>query len=287
VCGACSVNLYPPQRLQPLDLDKVRAAQAMVAKRILTAREDFTEFVSLAAVNQEGLPVELTEMHLAWHRHVDYCWSTGRRCMILAHFGSGKSSSFAVPLLAWMIGRNPQVRCKVVTNSDDNSKQRVAGVRRIIESSTYRYIFPAVRPGGRWTEKDFTVERKGAALDATMQARPVFGKGIGQRADILLFDDVCDQSNSGTLQSRRKVRDTVEQTWLSRLEPGNRGYVLWVATPWHVDDTTHHLMNTPGWCTLRQWVSEDCERIEQEVLGADLDYPGIAIDTAVGNRAVG
>ena len=60
---------------------------------------------------------------------------------------------------------------------------------------------------------------------------------------------------------------------MSRLEPDGR--TLYIGTPWHLDDATHHLMQRQGWCTLIQRVSSDCQTIEQELIGAPdpIAYP--------------
>lgn len=247
------------------------SAWAALERRNQTCRRNLTEFVREAARNEEGEPIHLAPMHLAWHRHLDYCWSNGLRCMIMAHFGSGKSSSFAVPVIAWLVGNDIQRRVKVVSNSDDQAKQRVSAVKRLMESAIYRRIFPVVHPGNKWADHELFVQRRGFSLDPTVQARGVFTTGIGGRADVTVFDDVVDQKNSEDFAQRRRVRNLVDQTWLTRLEP-MKGLVLWIATPWHVDDATHGLMVTPGWCTLVQKVNADCTGIDQEVTGA---LPGV------------
>jgi hypothetical protein len=62
-----------------------------------------------------------------------------------------------------------------------------------------------------------------------------------------------------------------DRVWMSRLEP--HGRALLVGTPWHQADLHHELLRRPAWCVLRQWVSEDLSRIEQEVYNPPLDYP--------------
>lgn len=247
-------------------------AQAIVYERTMRARHDLCEFIELVVSDDHGAKLRLADMHRQWVAHVNYCWERGLKAMILAHFGSGKSSSLAVPAVAWLLGRDPNKRIKVVTNDDSNATRRVGGVAKIIESPIFREVFPRARKGAQWTSHELFLRREGFALDPSVQARGVLSTGIGGRADFILFDDVVDQKNSMDSGQRQKILDVVEQTWLSRLEPDAR--VLWVATPWHASDATHQFMQRPGWCSLVQRVSADCAHIEQEVLGAsDLDYP--------------
>lgn len=239
------------------------------------ARGSFLAFVEQHVKDESGRPVTLADIHRSWHRHLSYCWGNGLKCMIMAHFGSGKSSAFACPLAAWVIGNNTQARIKFVCNGDAQARQRVASVKSLIESPRYRYTFPNVKPGAKWSAGELYVRRKGFSIDPSIQARGVMTKGIGGRADVILFDDVCDQLNSDQEASRTKVKSLVDSTWLSRLDQG--GKVLWIATPWHENDATMALSRSPGWCTLIQRINEDFTQIEQEVLGG---LPGIPYPVA-------
>lgn len=241
-------------------------AAAQFNLRVRRARTDLSEFARLAVRDDHGRSLELAPMHRAWVAHVGYCWERGLKAMVIAHWGSGKTSTLAVPLIAHKLGGDPNLRVKIVTNDDANAVRRVGGVARLAESPVYRAVFPQIRRGTKWTDRDLFLKRTGSALDPSVQARGLFTIGVGGRADIIVFDDVVDQQNSMEHTSRAKVLNFVEQTWLSRLEPDGR--VLWIATVWHQDDATHHLMQRPGWCTLLQRVSEDCSCIEQELLGA-------------------
>lgn len=182
------------------------------------------------------------------------------------------TSSLIVPLITWLVGRDPNVRIKVVTNDDAGAAKRVNAAKRIIESDEYRRVWPNVRQGDRWTDHEIYVRRLGSSPEPTVHARGIFTTGIGGRCDALLLDDVVDQKNSTDPAQRKRVLDLCEQTWFSRLEPD--GKILYVATSWHQQDASHVLMQQKGWCTLVQRVSQDCLQIEQEVLGAyDGQYP--------------
>ena len=244
------------------------AARAMMTVR---ARGDLGTFITAVVQDDHGNALDLSPMHQSWLQHMNYCWSHHLRCMVLAHFGSGKSSTLAVPAVAWLLGHNPGLRVKVVTNDDSNAVRRVSGIANIMESSAYHDIFPRFHKGTKWTDHELYVQRSGHALDPSVQARGVLTTGIGGRADLIVFDDVVDQRNSMDPSQRRKVASLIDGTWLSRLEPDAR--VLYVATLWHLDDATHHLLARKGWCSLKQWVSDDCQTIEQEVHGAGPDYP--------------
>lgn len=253
-------------------------SQSKLSVRVRSARKELRDFIPLIVRNDHGNPLYLSPMHLQWIAHVEYCWSRRLRAIVLAHFGSGKSSTLAVPLACHLLGQDQNLRIKVVTNDNDNAMKRVNAVKRIIESPPYSKVFPNVEEGEKWTNHELYLKRTGFAIDPSVQARGVLTTGIGGRADVILFDDVCDQKNSMDSQQRKKVLSLIEETWLSRLEPDGR--VLWIATVWHQDDATHHLMRREGWCTLVQKVSDDCTCIEQEVVGDMGGYPEVIPDTS-------
>ena len=183
------------------------------------------------------------------------------------------SSSLAVPLCSWLMGRDITTRIKIITNDDPSAVKRVGACKRTIESPAYRQVFPEVRRGDRWTDHELYLRRSGySTIDPSLHARGVNTTGIGARADYEIFDDVVDQKNAMDPAQRKKVLDLMEGTWLNRLEPTGRA--LAIGTAWHQGDAHHILMHRPGWCTLIHRVSLDCSCIEQEVLGAtDGLYP--------------
>jgi hypothetical protein len=241
-------------------------------RAVRDARDTFHKFTPLVVLNASGAPIQYSTIHLSWIAHVNYCWEHGLHAGLFAPFGHGKSSAFGLPLLAWLIGRNTQERIKIVCAGDDHAAQRVGLVKMILESPSYRAVFPNVVPGGKWTDHMLFVERSGFAIDATLEARGVFTKGVGGRATTILFDDVCDLSNSGGTNNltRDRVKDFITKQWMSRLEP--RTHVLYLATPWHADDASYFLQKQAGWCWLTQRISADFRSIEQEVQGAGADY---------------
>lgn len=239
--------------------------------RVARARRHMSEFGPLVTLDHMGNAIEYSSIHLSWVWHLTYCWNRKLHCALLAPFGHGKSSGFAVPLLTWLVGQNPQYRIKVVSAGDQAAAARVEAAKQIIESPRYREVFPKIEVGRKWTNHEAFVKRKGEALDPTIHARGVETKGMGGRADFILFDDVVDDMNSMELEQRNKIKRYVHMKWMSRLHP-ETGRALWLATPWHVDDATHELMGMKGWCLLRQPVAQDLMSYEQEVYGAGPDY---------------
>ncbi len=251
--------------LSPQDL--IVKANAAYLKGHKMARRSLPEFVSQVVKDENGQPVLPSHLQLAWLFHLTYAWNRGMHAMIWAPFGSGKTSAFAVPLSAWMLGNNPQLRIKFVCNSDSAAAARVEGAKTMIDSDEYKRIFPEVKRGAKWTGHEAYIRRAGAALDPSLHARGVDTKGIGGRADIIVFDDVVDLENSTEFLQRDKIKQRVHQMWMSRLDPA-KGRALYICTPWHVDDLSHELLTLPNWCTLIQRVNPTLTGFDQEVYGA-------------------
>lgn len=255
--------------------DERARREALVAVRlelaVQQARQNFTEFVKLCVVDEKGNPFMLEPLHKSWHDHVAFCWRRGLRAGIMAHWASGKSAGLVVPLPAWLIGRNPNLRIKIVCSSTELARERAEAVKALVQSPMYRRVFPHIKPGSSWKAAEFTVLREGQSTDQTLQAKGIFGKGVGKRADVLIFDDVVDQLNAAEPAQRKKVREFVTNTWMGRL--WTEGKVLYIGTPWNTDDATFHLMRRPDWCFLVQRVDESVSFLEQEVHGAPPDYP--------------
>lgn len=248
-------------------------AEAAYHQKLRRARGNLAAFIEVAGRDADGDRIELDYIHRAWIVHVNYAWNRAKNAMIMAPFNSGKTSTMACPLAAFLIGQNPQIRIKMVCANDDMAKQRVGSIKGLIESYEYRKVFPEVRPGKRWDVHDAVVERAGFAHDPTIQARGVLTEGVGGRADIVIFDDICTQRNSEEQASRAKIRTFARGTWLSRLD-GPEARAMAFATAWASDDFTNDLKNDPKWCTLLQRIQlPDMEHYEQEVFGAGPDYP--------------
>lgn len=250
---------------------RLRLAGASIYHR-RRAQKYFHEFAPMIVRDDRGDLIDYADMHLAWCYHLAYCWANDLHCAIISHFGSGKSSGFAVPLSAWLLGKDPNLCVKYISHSDALARRAVSGAKTIIEDPEYKRIFPGVVPGEKWAEHEAFLVRSGKALDPSLHAMGVDSKGIGGRADVIVFDDVCDEKNTESEDVRRKIKLRVHRTWMSRRRHPRTSRVLWIATIWHDDDATSELLTLPGWCTLIQRVNADCSGLEQEVHGASADY---------------
>ncbi len=215
--------------------------------------------VEALAIEQETWSIEVDDLHT-------YV-SDG----VILHNTSG----FSVPLITWMVGNNPNIRIKILTNDDEGAQRRCVAAKKIIESNVYKAVFPQIIKGDKWTDHEIIVKRSGQMVDPTIQSRGINTTGVGSRADLIVIDDIVDQKNSLDPEQRKRILDILNETWLSRLVPD--GKVMWIGTAWYLGDATLESAQRPGWATLIQRVTDDCDKITQElVCGGDVStYPGL------------
>lgn len=259
------------------------AASAALRSKYEECRTSFHPFVEFVMRDEEGFSLKQATIHRLWHLHAEWCWKVGRIPAILAPFGHGKTSQMTIGRTAFEIGQDVNARTKIVCQNDQKAMERVMGISAMISSARYRAVFPGVRPvsnqkaskakiQSKWTQHEVFLDRPGFSIDPSIQAAGVLSAGTGGRADLLVFDDVVDQRNAIDEPAlRQKIIDNIDNVWMHRLEPSGR--VLFIGTPWHQADFTHVILNRPAWCVLRQWISEDFKRVEQEVYNAPDGYP--------------
>lgn len=185
-----------------------------------------------------GEPINLCEMHQEWHRIM----SERDRCILIAPRGHGKTTNLIGRIL-FEIGRNPNLRIKIVSNTDDNAKKRIAVLAKHITSNTRLHrVFPNLKPHGKdeWSKQRIFVQRTMIAPDPSIEGYGVRSSGTGSRSDLIIFDDVCDRNNTLTNPGmREKVSEAVKTDWLATLTPNGRAWMI--ATLWHKKDITHEL----------------------------------------------
>lgn len=267
----------------------LQALELALMRRAIRARTDFNEFAPFVLRDNLGTPVEQAAIHRVWHAHVDSVWAseilpgTPMLCGVLAPYGHGKTQQLVVGRAAWEIGRDINLRAKIISNVDPRAMERLLGIQALIRSQAYREIFPHVRQvtaeearregkPARWTQHELYLARPGFAIDASIHAAGVTSAGTGGRADLEFFDDCVDEQNALAKPVMRDlIAQKIDNVWLQRLEPNGR--VLYVGTPWHQADYSHRILKDRRWCVLRQWISNDQSRIHQEVYNPPANYP--------------
>lgn len=195
-----------------------------------------------------GAAIRMAPMHRVWHRLADMY----PRLNLIAHIESAKSQNLSVGRVLYELGRKPNTRCVIVSNTAAQAQKLVRTIAGYIENSEeLKEVFPGLKknPDGPWTLTQLAVERKGQPKDASVQAIGVHGSIVGARIDLLILDDVLDYENVRTPGLRQDLWEWVHSTLFGRLTSGAR--VISVGNAYHRDDLLHRLERNPIWHTIR------------------------------------
>jgi hypothetical protein len=237
------------------------------------AREDPNLFTQWVLKDQQGARVRQAPLHRLIQDFWDWCVEQGRHGLILAPWGHGKSEQTAIARPLYALGRDPNLRIKLVCNSDENARARVLSLRRYLEQDPdLARVFPDLRLGReeKSTSK-LTVHRDGLGKDPSVEAFGIMSSSLGSRSDLLVCDDIVDLKNAIQQPAMRpKVAQAFREGFLSRLEP--EGICLYIATVWHMDDLTMQMRKTAeqghGFAALVVAVSDDVSRLDVQVHNA-------------------
>lgn len=230
------------------------------------ARRDVSEFCQLVFRDPSGQPWVQQPFHREWQQLLPL--EGPARLLIGAPRESAKSSQVAVARVLWELGRNPQLRVKIVCATEQLARDLVAEIQRHLEwNPLLQQVFPRLRPSpkGPWTREALLLERDSIAKDPSVAAHGILSSGVGGRADLIVFDDVCDQRNA-VLQPalREQVKQALQETWINLLGP--KGRAVYTGTVWHQDDLTMELRGHPEW---RHWWRPARDEVTKEPLWPD------------------
>lgn len=249
----------PEQELDAMADDYARQSHALFCERVLKNPET-------------GGYCEMADVHALASEHVEEAWAGGYFAGVVMPWDHGKTMTGVVGRTLYELGRNPNLRVKIICNADEMAKQRVQAIGDYISGDEdFQRVFPGCRPSvsetrgatQRWTSSRLLLERDVPSPDQSLEAWGILSSGMGGRADVLLFDDPVDHKNAIVNPGMRTtVKEVYKNVWLSRLVPS--GKVAYFATVWHEDDLTREQMRNPRFFWLVVRVSEDASCLECE-----------------------
>ena len=180
------------EQLSPRDIALLE--QAVIEKARVDSKI-FTQYV----YSYKNAP-----FHDMWHNFVDD-YQSGE---LLSYRGSGKTEQITIPRSCFEIGKNPNIRIKIATESDDLASKILSKIEgTILDNDRYHKVFPHIRRSKRgvWSRKALTVERKENLKDPTIEATGILTARTGGRADLIWFDDICGLRNTLLFPKMRGV----------------------------------------------------------------------------------
>lgn len=160
--------------------------------------------------------------------------------------GVGKTTLFVHDLVAWLLCRNRNTRVLLGSRAQRQADSYVLRLKRTFERTepvladpkrkirglehdaegTLVFDYGRFRPLGaeQWRTSQFVVLQPDDAAIAEKECS-VAGYGLdgpylGQRFDLVIWDDLVDSKHLRTLESREKLQDRWEDEMETRLEPG-------------------------------------------------------------------
>lgn len=148
--------------------------------------------------------------------------------------------------ILWEIGKNPNIRIKIATESGDLAKSLLSKITATItQNEKFKEIFPIIKPdrSGEWSSTKIRVERSIQSKDATIAVSGVLTSKTGGRCDLLILDDIVGQRSALIIPKLRSVvKDTIFSNWMPMLD-GPEARWWCIGTPWHIEDVVSHFRN--------------------------------------------
>ena len=167
------------------------------------------------------------------------------RILVLLPRGHLKSSLLTIAMTIWAIINNPDVRILLVQASGKKSTDNMNIISNILLGSRFTHFFPEIIPEkrDRWNRNEIEVSRKANFPEATVSARGVTSKIVGGHYDIMILDDVIDETIAESDTEMERVI-----SWFQVCEPlfviPSQGIQIILGTRWRADDLYQHILDT-------------------------------------------
>ena len=176
--------------------------------------------------------------------------------------------SIGYPL--WRLGNNPNMTIMVLSSTKDMAQKIIGKMKSMIETSEELHkVFPSLKPGKKWAEFAFTVQRESDRKDPSVIAAGLHTGVQGARVDLLIMDDVDTADTTRTPAAQKEAEHWVRTGPMSRLSPDAK--VAAVGNVWNIRDLLHSFAAQEGW-TSKKFPILDQER-QLHLARAVLDGP--------------
>jgi hypothetical protein len=148
-----------------------------------------------------------------------------------------KSLMTSVAFPAFVLGHDPSKRFVVVSYGADLANTLTNQFRTVINSPSYKQLFPLMQPGMKNTETEVTTAQNGYRF-----ATSIDGSLMGRGGDFLIIDDPLKPADAFNDARRSYVNNWFTNTLLTRLDDMTTGAIFLVMQRLHEDDPTGALL---------------------------------------------
>lgn len=223
------------------------ALQISAAKRILKARAAqnnliaFTEFTMPGVSdpnNSDESRYDAQYFHKALAAALEEV-EAGRITRLIVTFPPrhGKSELTSRRFPAYLVGRDPYRHVMFATYNQPFAEDYGRAVRGIMQSPTYKTVFPGTTLAKGSAAADRLVTEEGGMLAFVGRG----GSSTGRGADFLIIDDpLKDRAEANSATIREELWDWYNDTMSTRLM-SDTGAIIIIQTRWHEDDLVGRL----------------------------------------------
>lgn len=227
------------------------------SREILLARTD------LAALGKFITGKDAADIHRSWFPYLVTGQSNhvldliaGEDTEILSPRGFGKTFWSRV-FAGLAIGNNPHIQTGWISYSEVIALKSSRVIKRLIAHPRYQEVFPWIRPGDRWSDREWEIDKSFAGVsttdsDATFTAIGATGAVVSNRFHLLYYDDLIKSSASiANEEVREKMLTNIQEAIQPCKIPGGREIDL--GTRFRRDDV-HATYFKPenGWQVIEQ-----------------------------------
>jgi hypothetical protein len=222
--------------------DAILAAESLRMLRIDTARKDPNEFVEFVMRDDE---TEQPVRQAPIHEQFQSLASRYPRLILWSCVEAGKTTQLAVARVLFELGRNPNLRIAIVSQTFKQATKTLQQITKYIEESAeLRATFPLKLMQASATQ--ILVERTSRARDPSVQVSSVgTGSILGSRLDLVILDDILTFENTRTPEARQHTLDWLNSTLFGRLTRNARVWAI--GNAYHPEDAYHRLSANPVW----------------------------------------
>jgi hypothetical protein len=231
----------------------LRRAAANLLLKVEQARQHPRDFFELAAREEHTR----ARVQCAAHQRVLFDFAAAHRRSVIRVFAGGTKTYSLAYYGLHCLGNDRTGRGAIIGATAGSAAKVLTVIRDAIEDPKneqpeVHLVFPSLAPSplisDPWGQNRITVDRPAGIRDPSFIAVGVNSDLPGSRLKWILCDDILDEENTATRESRDKLKRNFGRKVLTRLDVRDAWIVI-ANTPWEYDDLTFDLERA-GWPTL-------------------------------------
>jgi hypothetical protein len=183
---------------------------------------------AIFAFAEKYMHISLRPHQLAWLEKIHF---GGKRILVLAPRGHGKSTIMRIYIM-FRICHDPEIKILMASHVESIARKGARAIQVYLERPDIQEDFGFAK-GRPWAISMFYLGGKIEPVMTTVAAR---GGMVGNRYDIIIFDDLLSLENQINESSRDKILNWVKAEVIPAIDPGDREKMIVIGTRKHSKD---------------------------------------------------